>query len=91
MHSNRKSSLSLRSDDFRLKIFVIFIQTYIAQASDDVFQNLKRQYSPNAFNQGREHRKAKGATVPMTFGMLLECCYSQETRNLENWRKLYQV
>jgi hypothetical protein len=29
-------------------MFSIVIQTYTVKASDDAFQNLKRQYSPNA-------------------------------------------
>jgi hypothetical protein len=53
----QKSSLSLRSDNFRLKMFNILIQTYIAHASDDVFRNLKRRFSPNAFKE--EHINIK--------------------------------
>jgi hypothetical protein len=58
----RKSSLSFRSDDFRLQIFIIFVQTYIAHASDDVFQNLKRRFSPNAFKEEHitQSQKLKG-------------------------------
>jgi hypothetical protein len=60
---------------------------YIAQASDDVFQNLKRQYSPTFFKE--EHLTQSQRAIAIE--MLLECCYSQETRRLENRRKLYQV
>jgi hypothetical protein len=71
---------------FSAQIFIIFIQTYsaharISKSETAIFSQCLQGRTYNAKPKGYGNWNA----------VTVECCCCQETRRLENWRKLYQV